>query len=70
MQRFNKDFCVYYKYTTCFGACRPSSGVNSALFIYANILKAIRMAMGHFSYQPKFTCCNSDRYEQNMLKYL
>jgi hypothetical protein len=37
---FNKDFCVYYKHTT-------SSGVNSALFIYANILKA--MAIGHFS---------------------
>jgi hypothetical protein len=68
MQRFNKDFCVYYKYTTCFGSCRPSSGVNSPLFIYANILKA--MSIGHFSYQPKFTCFNSDRHEQNMLKYL
>jgi hypothetical protein len=31
------------------------------------------MAIGHFSYQPKFTCCNSDRHEQNILniyKYL
>jgi hypothetical protein len=43
--------CVYYKYTTCFGTYPPSSGVDSTLFIYANILKA--MAIGHFSYQPK-----------------
>jgi hypothetical protein len=39
-----------------------------ALFIYANILEA--MAVGHFSYRPKFTCCNGDRHEQNLLKYL
>jgi hypothetical protein len=31
------------------------------LFIYANILEA--MAVGHFSYQPKFMCCNGDRHE-------
>jgi hypothetical protein len=38
------------------------------LCIYANILEA--MAIGHFSYRPKFTCCNGDRHEQNLLKYL
>jgi hypothetical protein len=38
------------------------------LFIYANILKA--MAVGNFSYRPKFTCCNGDGYEQSLLKYL
>jgi hypothetical protein len=54
--------------TLHYGAYRPSSGVNRALFTYANILKA--MAVGHFSYRPKFACCNGDRHEQNLLKCL
>jgi hypothetical protein len=53
-------------YTTCFGSYRPSSGVDSTLFIYANILKA--MAIGHFLYQPKLRVAIVVRYMQNMLK--
>jgi hypothetical protein len=58
--------CVYYKYTTCFGSYRPSSGVDSILFIYANILKAV--AIGYFLYQPKLHVAIVVRYIQNMLK--
>jgi hypothetical protein len=66
MQRLNKGLCVYYKYTTCFGTRRPASGVNSALFIYANILKA--MAIGHFSYQPKLRVTIVIDMNKSMLK--
>jgi hypothetical protein len=54
-----KILCLY-KYTTCLGTYRPSSGVNSALFIYANILEA--MAIGHFSYQPQLRVAIVVRY--------
>jgi hypothetical protein len=47
MQHFNEDFVsIISTLHTCFGTYRPSSGVNNALFIYANILKA--MAIVHF----------------------
>jgi hypothetical protein len=62
MQHFNEDFCVYYKYTTCFGIYQPSSGVDSTLFIYANLLKA--MALGNFSYQAKLRVAMVVRHKQ------
>jgi hypothetical protein len=53
MQHFNEDFVsIISTLHTCFGTYRPSSNVNNALFIYANILKAV--AIGHFSYQPNY----------------
>jgi hypothetical protein len=51
MQHLMKNLCLLYKYTTCFGTYQPASGVDSTLFIYTNILKAV--AIGDFSYQPK-----------------
>jgi hypothetical protein len=70
MQHFNGDFYVYYKYTTCFGSYRPSSGVDNTLFIYANILKA--MAIGYFFISTQITCCNGGeiytKYVKNIYK--
>jgi hypothetical protein len=65
MQYFNEDFCVYCKYTTCFGSYRSSSGVDSTLFIYADIRLVLKaMALGNFSYQPKLRVAIVVRHKQ------